>query len=138
MFKLLGIAILLYLPFGIALQVVGNLPFFVSAPVIAAVLRTELWLVLRYHAKGEPDKLAKADRWNPVNVAKTSARWVKDRTGNRRNTGNGGGHGPLTTTGQWGNQRASDWLVGSTFVEGSAYLPPSSSAGHRKRPLSAL
>jgi len=43
------------------------------------VLITEVWLVLRYRAKGDAEKLAKAAKWNPVSVSKASASWVKDR-----------------------------------------------------------
>lgn len=83
-FKMIGIAILLYLPFGITLQIVGNMPGIISIPVMVAVLLTEVWLVLRYKAKGDAAKLAKAEKWNPVNVSKTSAAWVKEQAAKRQ------------------------------------------------------
>lgn len=77
MFKWLLIVVLLYAPFGITLQIVGGLPGIISIPVMAAVLLTEVWLVLRYLAKGNAEKLARAEKFNPVNVTKKSTAWVK-------------------------------------------------------------
>jgi hypothetical protein len=79
-----AIAFGLWLPIGITSQAVGSLPGIISFPILAAVLLTEIWLVLRYLAKGNAEKLAKAEKWNPVNVSKTSAAWVKDQAAKRQ------------------------------------------------------
>jgi hypothetical protein len=51
---------------------------------MVAVLLTEVWLVLRYKAKGDAEKLAKAEKWNPVNVSKTSAAGVSEQAAKRQ------------------------------------------------------
>lgn len=72
-----AIAFGLWLPIGITTQIVGGLPAIISIPVLAAVVLTEVWLVLRYLAKGDAAKLEKAEKWNPVNVTKKSTAWLK-------------------------------------------------------------
>ncbi|MBE4720509.1 hypothetical protein [Pseudarthrobacter sp. AB1] len=84
MFKWLGIIVLLFAPFGITLQIVAGWPGIISIPVMAAVLLMEVWLVLRYLAKGDAAKLAKAEKLNPLNVARTSTAWVKSKAAGQK------------------------------------------------------
>jgi hypothetical protein len=86
-FKMIGIAILLYMPFGITLQVVGGLPGIISIPIMVVVLVTEVWLVLRYRAKGDATKLERAEKWNPVKASKKSASWVREKTAKQPGVG---------------------------------------------------
>jgi hypothetical protein len=83
-FKWMGVIVLLYAPFGITLQIVGGMPGIISIPVMGAVLLTEVWLVLRYLAKGNAEKLARAEKFNPVNVTKKSTAWVKAKTASQQ------------------------------------------------------
>ncbi|MDQ0078654.1 hypothetical protein J2S97_003853 [Arthrobacter oryzae] len=86
MFKWLGIIILLYVPFGVALQIVNGWPGIISIPVLAVVVLTEVWLVMRYMAKGDTAKLERAEKLNPINVAKTSTAWAKRRAAGGKNS----------------------------------------------------
>lgn len=84
MFKWLGIIVLLYAPFGITLQIVSGWPGIISIPVMAGVVLTEVWLVLRYLAKGDAAKLERAEKLNPLYVAKKSTSWVTGKFGGQR------------------------------------------------------
>lgn len=85
--KWVAIAFVLWAPIGITAQLVGSLPGIINIPIMAAVVLTEIWLVLRYRAKGDAEKLARAEKFNPVNVTKTSAAWVKDQAARRQAQG---------------------------------------------------
>lgn len=82
--KWVAIAFGLWFPVAFVQYLVSGLPGIISIPILAGVVLTEVWVVLRYLAKGDPDKLEKAEKWNPVNVTKKSATWVKGKAAARQ------------------------------------------------------
>jgi hypothetical protein len=69
------------------LAFVGNFPGIISVPIIAAVLITVVWLVSALPRQGDTEKLAKAEKWNPVNLSRNSASWVKEKTAKKQADG---------------------------------------------------
>lgn len=54
---------------SVLVQLLTFLPGFLQVIVWAAIELTVIWQVLKYRAKGDPAKLAQAERWNPVGLA---------------------------------------------------------------------
>lgn len=74
--KWTGIVLLLLLPFGLARSAFGWLPGIIYVPILAVVLVIEIWVVKRIRAKGDPEKIANAEKWNPIAIVMNFLAWV--------------------------------------------------------------
>lgn len=91
--KWIGIALGFYIAHSIAQMILGPLPGIISIPVMIAFIITEIWVFLLILAKGDPDKIARADKFHPVKLARKTVTWIKDRFGSATGTAQAPGAG---------------------------------------------
>lgn len=77
--KWTGIIFVMLLPLSLARTAFGWLPEIIYLPILAVVVVTEIWVVQRIRANGDPQKLANAEKWNPKKIATKYLAWASGR-----------------------------------------------------------